>query len=80
MMVFRAAALHLDHMQREGFLSQHAWETLKPELLERTEQMALMCVLSSRSIRSWPLRSWTAPGESYCAHNAVRCAAYSATA
>ena len=41
MMVFRAAALHLDHMQREGFLSQHAWETLKPELLERTEQMAL---------------------------------------
>jgi CPA1 family monovalent cation:H+ antiporter len=41
MMVFRAAALHLDHMHREGFLSQHAWETLKPELLERTEQMAL---------------------------------------
>jgi CPA1 family monovalent cation:H+ antiporter len=41
MMAYRAAALHLDHMHREGFLSQHAWETLKPELLERTEQMAL---------------------------------------
>jgi monovalent cation:H+ antiporter, CPA1 family len=41
MMAFRAAALHLDQMQRDGFLSQHAWEILRPELLERVEQMAL---------------------------------------
>ena len=31
MMAFRAAALHLDQMQRDGFLSQHAWETLQPQ-------------------------------------------------
>ncbi|MCX6030343.1 MAG: Na+/H+ antiporter [Chloroflexi bacterium] len=41
MMAFRAAALHLDAMQRDGFLSEHAWEVLRPQLLARVEQMAL---------------------------------------
>ena len=41
MLAFRAAALHLDEMQREGFLSEHAWEVLRPELLARVDQLAL---------------------------------------
>ncbi len=35
MMAFRAAAIHLDRMQRDGFLSAHVWEQLQSELLER---------------------------------------------
>ncbi len=35
MMAFRAAATHLDRMQRDGFLSAHVWEQLRPELLDR---------------------------------------------
>ncbi len=41
MLAFRSAALHLDQMQRDGFLSQHTWELLRPRLLARAEQMAL---------------------------------------
>ncbi len=41
MLAFRAAAMHLDRMQREGFLSEHAWEVLRPELLERVDRLAL---------------------------------------
>jgi len=41
MLAFRAAALHLDRMQREGFLSEHAWEVLRPELLARVDRLAL---------------------------------------
>ena len=41
MVAFRAAALHLDKMQRDGFLSQQTWEILRPQLLARAEQMAL---------------------------------------
>jgi hypothetical protein len=40
MMAFRAAATHLDRMQREGFISQQAWEGLRAELLSRAEDMA----------------------------------------
>ncbi len=40
-MAFRAGALHLDRMQRDGLLSQHTWEILRPQLLARAEQMAL---------------------------------------
>ena len=41
MVAFRAAALHLDKMQRDGFLSQQTWEILRPQLLARAEQMSL---------------------------------------
>jgi monovalent cation:H+ antiporter, CPA1 family len=41
MMAFRSAALHLDSMHRDGFLSQHTWEILRPQLQARAEQMAL---------------------------------------
>jgi len=41
MLAFRAAAIQLDNMQRDGFLSENAWEVLRPELLSRVEQMAL---------------------------------------
>ena len=41
MVAFRSAALHLDKMQRDGFLSQQTWEALRPQLLARAEQMAL---------------------------------------
>lgn len=41
MLAFRAAAIQLDTMQRDGFLSENAWEVLRPELLSRVEQMAL---------------------------------------
>lgn len=41
MMAFRAAAMHLDRMHRDGFLSQPAWEGLKPELLAQAEGMAV---------------------------------------
>ena len=41
MMAFRSAALHLDKMQRDGLLSQNAWEVLRPQLLACAEQMAL---------------------------------------
>jgi monovalent cation:H+ antiporter, CPA1 family len=40
MLAFRAAATHLDRMQREGFISQRAWESLRSELLDRAEDMA----------------------------------------
>jgi hypothetical protein len=40
-MAFRSAALHLDKMQRDGLLSQNAWEVLRPQILARAEQMAL---------------------------------------
>lgn len=40
LMAFRAAATHLDQMYRDGFLSGYAWESLKPELLDRATTMA----------------------------------------
>ncbi len=41
MLAFRAGALHLDNMQRDGFLSRHTWGLLRPQLLGRVEQMTL---------------------------------------
>ncbi len=41
LMAFRAAALHLDAMQREGLLSENAWEALRPQLQARVEQMGV---------------------------------------
>ena len=40
LMAFRAAASHLDEMYQDGFISEHAWENLKPELLGRATIMA----------------------------------------
>jgi CPA1 family monovalent cation:H+ antiporter len=41
LMAYRAAAIHLDKMHRDGFLSEHAWEALRPELQARTQSLAL---------------------------------------
>jgi CPA1 family monovalent cation:H+ antiporter len=41
MIAFRAAALHLDAMHRDGLLSDNAWEVLRPQLSARVEQMGL---------------------------------------
>jgi CPA1 family monovalent cation:H+ antiporter len=41
LMAYRAAATHLDKMHRDGFLSEHAWELLRPELLARTQTLAV---------------------------------------
>lgn len=40
LLAFRAAAKHLDEMYQEGFLSEQAWETLRPELLEQAQGYA----------------------------------------
>ena len=40
LMAFRAAATHLDNMHRDGFLSEHAWDTLRPELLDNAGSLA----------------------------------------
>jgi len=40
LMTYRAAAIHLDKMHRDGFLSEHAWEVLRPELLGQTQNLA----------------------------------------
>lgn len=40
LMAFRAAASHLDDMHRDGFLSQGAWEALRPALLARVDDFA----------------------------------------
>lgn len=40
LMAFRSAASHLDAMHRDGFLSERAWETLRPVLLGRVEDYA----------------------------------------
>lgn len=40
LMAFRSAATHLDAMHRDGFLSERAWETLRPVLLGRVEDYA----------------------------------------
>ncbi len=41
LMAFRAAATHLDQMHRDGFLSTYAWESLRPELLDRVTDLGL---------------------------------------
>lgn len=41
LMAFRAAALHLDAMRRDGLLSENAWEVLRPQLQARVEQMGI---------------------------------------
>ncbi len=41
MTAFRAAALHLDEMHREGLLSENTWEALRPRLAARVEQLGL---------------------------------------
>jgi monovalent cation:H+ antiporter, CPA1 family len=41
LLAFRAAALHLDEMHRDGLLSENAWEVLRPQLQARVEQMGL---------------------------------------
>ena len=41
LLAFRAAALHLDSMHRDGLLSETAWELLQPQLRARVEQMGL---------------------------------------
>jgi monovalent cation:H+ antiporter, CPA1 family len=38
---YRAAAEHLDKMHRDGLLSEHAWEVLRPELLGHARTLAL---------------------------------------
>ena len=38
---FRAAALHLDGMHRDGLLSETAWEVLQPQLRAEVEKMGL---------------------------------------
>lgn len=38
---YRAAARRLDEMHQEGFLSEQAWETLRPELLGHAQGYAL---------------------------------------
>jgi CPA1 family monovalent cation:H+ antiporter len=40
LMAFRAAAMRLDQMHRDGLLSTHTWERLRPQLLARNEVMA----------------------------------------
>ncbi|MFZ1403164.1 MAG: Na+/H+ antiporter [Anaerolineae bacterium] len=40
LMTFRAAATHLDSLYRDGFISEQAWETLRPELLRQVETIA----------------------------------------
>jgi CPA1 family monovalent cation:H+ antiporter len=40
LMSFRAAADHLDTLYRDGFISERAWETLRPELLAQAETIA----------------------------------------
>lgn len=40
LLAFRSAASHLERLHRDGFLSQRAWETLRPELLGRAEDIA----------------------------------------
>lgn len=41
LMSFRAAATHLDDLYRDGFISERAWETLRPELLEQAQDVAI---------------------------------------
>ncbi len=41
LLAFRAAARHLDEMHQEGFLSEQAWETLRPELLGEAQGYGL---------------------------------------
>jgi hypothetical protein len=41
LMTYRAAAAHLDKMHREGFLSEPAWEVLRPEFLQQTQNLAV---------------------------------------
>jgi Na+:H+ antiporter len=38
---FRAAARHLDEMHKEGFLSEQAWESLRPRLLDQVQAYSL---------------------------------------
>jgi Na+:H+ antiporter len=40
LMAYRAAAVHLDKLHRDGFLSEHAWEKLRPELLDQAQTLA----------------------------------------
>jgi hypothetical protein len=40
LLAFRAAATHLDDMHQEGFISEHTWESLRPELLDQAGRMA----------------------------------------
>jgi hypothetical protein len=40
LMAYRAAAIHLDKMHRDGFLSEHAWEVLRPELQGQAQNLA----------------------------------------
>jgi CPA1 family monovalent cation:H+ antiporter len=37
---YRSAAEHLDKLYRDGFLSEHAWEVLRPELLGHAQALA----------------------------------------
>ena len=40
LMAYRAAAIHLDKLHRDGFLSEHAWEVLRPELQGQAQALA----------------------------------------
>lgn len=40
MAALRAAEAHLDRLHREGLISPHVWEMLKPDLSERVQMMA----------------------------------------
>jgi Na+:H+ antiporter len=41
LMSYRAGAAHLDKMHRDGFLSEPAWEVLRPEFLQQTQTLAV---------------------------------------
>jgi monovalent cation:H+ antiporter, CPA1 family len=41
LMSFRAAVTHLDDLYRDGFLSESAWEALKPQLLQQVQDVAV---------------------------------------
>jgi CPA1 family monovalent cation:H+ antiporter len=41
LMTYRAATVHLDKMHRDGFLSEPAWEILRPEFLQQTQNLAV---------------------------------------
>jgi len=41
LVAFRAAATHLERMQRDGLISAHAWELVRPELVERAGDLGV---------------------------------------
>lgn len=42
LLAFRSAARHLDKLHQDGFLSEGAWESLRPDLLKQAQAYALV--------------------------------------